>query len=74
MFSRQVRLQRPLPKVIFNGERLRVSYLMNVRAAKETIMTVIASGPASAVNQTEWISCSHWGMFPVRRKTRVARK
>lgn len=73
-FYRSARLQQPLPKAIFNGERLVVSYLTIVRTAKETIMTVIASGSASAVNQTEWISCSHWGMFPVRRKTRVARK
>jgi hypothetical protein len=74
LFYRSARLQQPLPKGIFNGERFVVSYLMIVRTAKETIMAVIASGPASAVNQTQWISCSHWGMFPVRRKTRVARK
>jgi hypothetical protein len=34
-------------------------------------MTVIASKSASAIDHDEWISCSHWGMFPVRRKTRA---
>jgi hypothetical protein len=32
-------------------------------------MTVIASGSAFVINHDEWISYSHWGMFPVRRKT-----
>jgi hypothetical protein len=30
-------------------------------------MTDIASGSAFAINRDVWISCSHWGMFPVQR-------
>lgn len=37
-------------------------------------MTVTASRSASAIKHHEWISCSHWGMFPVLRKTRASRK
>jgi len=33
-------------------------------------MTDVAS--RSALNPEEWISYSHWGMFPVPRKTRKA--
>jgi hypothetical protein len=29
-------------------------------------MTVVAPGFEFAINRDEWISCSHWGMFPVR--------
>jgi hypothetical protein len=61
------------PKQIFNGGGLVVSYLSNVRTTKETIMTVIASGSAFSINHDEWISYSHWGMFPVRRKTTNSR-
>jgi hypothetical protein len=32
-------------------------------------MTVIASGFAFAIDHDQWISYSHWGMFPVIRKT-----
>ena len=31
--------------------------------------TVNASRSPSAVDHDEWISYSHWGMFPVRRKS-----
>jgi hypothetical protein len=55
-------------KQILNGGGLVVSYLSNVRKTKETIMPVIASASAFAINHDEWISYSHWGMFPVRRK------
>ena len=34
-------------------------------------MTVLAR-PAFATNHNEWISYSHWGMFPVQPKTRTA--
>jgi hypothetical protein len=30
--------------------------------------TVIASRSAFAIDHNEWISCSHWGMFPLPRK------
>jgi hypothetical protein len=33
-------------------------------------MTAIASGSNCADNDGDWISCSHWGMFPVRQKAR----
>ena len=48
-----------------------VSYLENVRTTQEATMmlTVISSRSAFALYHVEWISCSHWGMFPVRRKT-----
>jgi hypothetical protein len=55
-------------KRLFNGDGLVVSYLRNIRTSKETIMklTATASNPAFAIEQDGWISCSHWGMFPVR--------
>jgi hypothetical protein len=31
-------------------------------------LTIIASRSAFAIDHDEWISCSHWGMFPVSRK------
>jgi hypothetical protein len=68
------RHQVALLKRIFNGDSLAVPYFMNVRTPKETIMTVIASRSASAIHHNEWISCSHWGMFPARRKARAPRK
>jgi hypothetical protein len=48
-----------------------VSYLGNIRTTEEATMTltVIASRSPFAIDHFEWISCSHWGMFPVRRKT-----
>jgi hypothetical protein len=49
-------------KKAFNGDHAVVSYLHNVRTTKE-----------ATVNQQrdhdEWISYSHWGMFPVERKS-----
>ncbi|MGY3587588.1 hypothetical protein ACVIGB_003360 [Bradyrhizobium sp. USDA 4341] len=33
-------------------------------------MTSTTSATAFATDHDEWISCSHWGMFPVRRKAR----
>jgi hypothetical protein len=30
-------------------------------------LTATASSSALAIDQEEWVSCSHWGMFPVRR-------
>ncbi|MGY4310852.1 hypothetical protein ACVWW1_000155 [Bradyrhizobium sp. JR3.5] len=33
-------------------------------------MTSTTSATAFATDHGEWISCSHWGMFPVRRKVR----
>jgi len=61
------------PKQIFNGDGLVVSYLRNVCTTKEATVMVIASDSAFAINHDEWISYSHWGMFPVRRKTSNSR-
>jgi len=63
------------PKQSFNGDGLVVSYLRNVHTTKETTMklTVIASRSALAIDHDEWISLSHWGMFPVRRKSSISR-
>ncbi len=36
-------------------------------------LTVIASYSAFAIDHDEWISYSHWGMFPVRRKSSHSR-
>jgi hypothetical protein len=33
-------------------------------------MTSTTSATAFATDHDKWISCSHWGMFPVRRKVR----
>jgi hypothetical protein len=55
------------PKRSFNGDGLVVPYLKNVRTTEETTMksTVVASRFASAFDHNKWVSCSHWGMFPV---------
>jgi hypothetical protein len=37
-------------------------------------LTVIASRAAFAVDHDEWISYSHWGMFPVRPKSSNSRE
>jgi len=48
----------------FNGEDAVASYLNNVRPTKETTM----HKRADDMNvHDEWISCSHWGMFPLER-------
>jgi hypothetical protein len=31
-------------------------------------LTVVESRSAFTFHHNKWISCSHWGMFPVRRK------
>ena len=51
-----------------DGGGLRVPYLTDVRT-KETIMklTVVAPRAAFAFDGDQWVSYSHWGMFPVRR-------
>jgi hypothetical protein len=33
-------------------------------------MAAVTSGSELAIDHDEWISCSHWGMFPARRETR----
>jgi hypothetical protein len=33
-------------------------------------MAVVASGSRLEIDHDEWISCSHWGMFPVWQETR----
>ena len=53
---------------------LAVSYLRSVHMRKETAMTVVVSESAFAINYGEWISYSHWGMFPVQRSTGTARR
>jgi hypothetical protein len=62
-------------KQSFNGTGLAVSYVRSVRTTKETTMklTAIASHSAFAIDRDEWISYSHWGMFPVRRKSSNSR-
>jgi hypothetical protein len=37
---------------------------------KELAMAIIASGSVRATNDDEWVSCSHWGLFPVRQGAR----
>jgi hypothetical protein len=36
-------------------------------------MTIIASGSAFGIDHDQWVSYSHWGMFPVTRKTSNSR-
>jgi len=58
------------PKEDFNGDGLGASYLKNVHVTKEvTMKTAIESRSALAIDHDEWISCSHWGMFPVPTRT-----
>jgi len=38
--------------------------LDNIRTAKETAMN---KGADDISDHDEWISCSHWGMFPLER-------
>jgi hypothetical protein len=33
-------------------------------------MAVITSESECVINDDDWISCSHWGLFPARQKTR----
>jgi hypothetical protein len=57
-------------KRTFSCESLAVPYLRCGRTTKETTMksTIIPSCSERVIGHDEWISCSHWGMFPVRRK------
>jgi hypothetical protein len=55
------------PKQIFSGDGLVVSYLRSIVQGRRKPMTDIASRSAFAINLEVWISCSHWGMFPVQR-------
>jgi hypothetical protein len=41
-------------------------YLRSARTMKETTMMVVAPGSTFTINRDEWISYSHWGMFPVK--------
>jgi hypothetical protein len=50
----------------FNGDRAAVSYLNNIGTAKETTMDKEADGMSE---HDEWTSYSHWGMFPLERKS-----
>lgn len=45
---------------------LAIPYLRNAHTMKEKTMMIVASGSAVAINHDEWISYSHWGMFPVK--------
>ena len=65
----------PIAKQSFSGDGLVVSYLRNVRITKEATMksTINASRSAFTVDHDEWISYSHWGLFPVRRKSSNSR-
>ena len=55
----------------FSGDGLVVPYVGDARTTKETTMklTAITSRSAFTIDHDEWISCSHWGMFPLRRKS-----
>jgi hypothetical protein len=33
-------------------------------------MAIVVSGSERTIDHDEWISCSHWGMFPTQQKTR----
>ena len=48
----------------FNGEDAVASYLNNVRATKADNHE---QGADDMSVHEEWISCSHWGMFPLER-------
>jgi hypothetical protein len=61
-------LRAETTKQIFNCDGPLASYLVIVRTTKELAMAVIASEHEFAIN-SEWISCSHWGLFPVRHAT-----
>jgi hypothetical protein len=62
------------PKQSFNGDGLAVSYLGNIHATKETTMKLTAiTRSAFATDHDEWVSYSHWGMFPVRQKSSGSR-
>jgi hypothetical protein len=58
-----------------NGDGLVVPYVGVARTTKETTMKLmaIASRSAFTIDHDEWISCSHWGMFPVRQKSSNSR-
>jgi hypothetical protein len=64
-----------LAKQTFSGDGLLVSYPGNGRTTKEATMklTAIASRSAFTIDHDEWISCSHWGMFPVGGKVSYSR-
>jgi hypothetical protein len=55
----------------FSGDGLVVPDVGDARTTKETTMklTAITSRSAFTFDRDEWISCSHWGMFPLRRKS-----
>src|ERR1700722_11941659 len=59
------------PKQGFNGDGLFTLYVRSVRTTKETTMqsTSVASRSAFTLDDHEWISCSHWGLFPVTGKS-----
>jgi hypothetical protein len=59
------------PNQGFNGLGLLALYVRSVRAIKEITMQSkpIASYSALAFDHDRWISCSHWGLFPVPAKS-----
>ena len=54
----------------FNCDDLVVAYFRTVRTMKERVMAVIASEPECRIDDDASISCSHWGLFPLRQRTR----
>jgi hypothetical protein len=61
-----------LSKEDFNGERAVAHYLNTVRTTGETDVVQIVNDTYGADDMSdyeEWISCSHWGMFKLQRKS-----
>jgi hypothetical protein len=55
----------------FNGDGSFALYVRSVRLTMETTMqsTPATSRSAFSLDNREWISCSHWGLFPVPAKS-----
>src|SRR5437899_30626 len=64
--SRRVRRSGIALKGSFSGDGSVASYVDNIRTAKETTMN---KGADDMSDHDEWISCSHWGMFPLERES-----
>jgi hypothetical protein len=59
------------PKRRFNGHGLFALYVRSVRLTMETTMksTPVTSRSAFSLDHREWISCSHWGLFPAPERS-----
>jgi hypothetical protein len=54
------------PNQGFNGDGLLRLYVRSARKTKEVTMP---STPVATLDHHKWISCSHWGLFPVPGKS-----